>query len=187
MSKIAVFLAQGFEEIEALTVVDLARRAGIDTRMVSISDERRIVGSHEIAVEADACIADTDFAALDMIVLPGGMPGTTNLEACDALCAQVRAFLENGKRVSAICAAPGILGRMGLLDGKTAVCYPSVEPDLKGAAIPQKEVAVDGNLITSRGMGTAITFALAIVEALCGEEKAKALGENIVYEVYPAE
>lgn len=186
MSKIAVFLAEGFEEIEALTVVDLARRAGIDTQTVSITDQKGVTGSHDIRVEADACIADIAFDTLDMIVLPGGMPGTTNLEACAALTAQVRAFLEGGKRVSAICAAPGILGRAGLLNGRTAVCYPSVEPDLKGAAIPQTEVAVDGMLITSRGMGTAQAFALAIVEALCGKEKAKALGENIVYRVYQA-
>lgn len=186
MSKIAVFLAEGFEEIEALTVVDLARRAGIDTQTVSITDKHIVTGSHDIRVEADTCIADIAFDALDMIVLPGGMPGTTNLEACEALTAQVRAFLEAGKRVAAICAAPGILGRMGLLEGKTAVCYPSVEPDLKGAHIPQTEVAKDGNLITGRGMGTAHAFALAIVEELCGAEKAKALGENIVYRVYQA-
>ena len=184
MSRIAVFLAQGFEEIEALTVVDIARRAGIDTQTVSITDSRKVVGSHDIAVEADVCIADVEFDALDMIVLPGGMPGTTNLEACESLTAQVRAFFENKRRVSAICAAPGILGRMGLLKGRTAVCYPSVEPDLKGATIPQTEVAVDGNLITGRGMGCAIPFALTIVEVLCGKEKAETLETGIVYRVY---
>ena len=184
MSHIAVFLADGFEEIEALTVVDIARRAGIETDMVSISAERSVTGSHDITVEADKVLSDVDFSALDMIVLPGGMPGTTNLEACEALTSQVRAFLESGKRVAAICAAPGILGRMGLLDGRTAVCYPSVEPDLKGATIPQTEVAVDGNLITSRGMGTALAFALAITEALCGKEKAQELGRGVVYRVY---
>lgn len=186
MSKIAVFLAEGFEEIEALTVVDIARRAGIDTQTVSITDEKGVTGSHGIRVEADMCIAETGFDGLDMIVLPGGMPGTKNLEACDVLTAQVRAFLENGKRVSAICAAPGILGRMGLLEGKTAVCYPSVEPDLTGATVPQTEVATDGHLITGRGMGTAVAFALAIVEALCGKEQATALGKDIVYRVYQA-
>ena len=184
MSKIAVFLADGFEEIEALTVVDICRRADIRTETVSVTETRVVTGSHGITVEADKVISDIRFDKLDVIVLPGGMPGTKNLEACNVLTEAVRAFDNAKKTVCAICAAPGILGRMGLLEGRTAVCYPSVEPDLKGATIPQTEVAVDGNLITSRGMGTAIAFSLAIVEALCGKEKAQEVGKSIVYRVY---
>ena len=184
MHKAAVFIAEGFEEIEALTVVDICRRADIKTDMVSVTAERSVTGSHGITVQCETVIADLDFDQVDMIVLPGGMPGTKNLEACDKLTAQVRAFLEQDKYVAAICAAPGILGRMGLLDGKTAVCYPSVEPDLKGASIPHAEVATDGKLITSRGMGTAIPFALALTEAFCGQEAARALGDNIVFRTY---
>ena len=184
-----VFLAEGFEEIEALTVVDVARRAGIVTAMVSIRGKEspeplRVTGAHGIPVTADMRIDEADFEGLDMIVLPGGLPGTTNLEACEALTARVRAFDAAGKWIGAICAAPGILGRMGLLEGREAVSYPSVEESLKGAEIPRTEVAVSGHILTSRGMGTALPFSLAIVSVLLGQDEADALAKGIIYEVY---
>lgn len=185
MLNVAVFLAEGFEEIEALTVVDILRRADITTHMVTVAAEENaaltVTGSHGITVTADMKITELDFAALDMIVLPGGMPGTKNLEASSILQMQIRAFHEEKRMLAAICAAPGIFGRMGLLEGKRAVSHPSAEDDLTGAEIPQEEVVKDGHIITSRGMGTAIPFALKLTEELAGKDKAEAIGTAICY------
>ena len=190
MSKIAVFFADGFEEIEALTVVDICRRAEIETDVVRVPAKdaencgcgHRVTGSHGIALRADSLLEEVDFDALDMIVLPGGMPGTKNLESCEALTEQIRRFDKAERRIAAICAAPGILGRMGLLAGRKAVSHPSAEEALSGAEIPQgEEVVVSGHIITSRGMGTAMAFALKIVELLEGKEKADAIAQAICY------
>lgn len=181
MKKIAVFFAEGFEEIEALTVVDLCRRAGVDTKMISVTGKQVVTGSHKIAVEMDACFEDVDFSQLSMIVLPGGMPGTKNLEAHEGLMAQVDAFYAAGKCVAAICAAPSILGHRGILKGRKACCYPGFEKDLEGAEVVFNSVAVSEHVITSRGMGCAIDFSLAIIESLCGKEDAERLAEAIIY------
>lgn len=181
MSKIAVFFAEGYEEIEALTVVDLCRRAGIETVMVGVTDEKCVTGSHGIPVVMDIGLLDVDFDALDMIVLPGGMPGTKNLEACELLMEKVDAFYVAGKDVAAICAAPSILGHRGILNGKRACCYPGFEEHLTGAAVSENSVETDGNVITGRGMGCAIDFSLAIVEKYAGYENAKSLGRGIIY------
>ena len=181
MKKIAVFFAEGFEEIEALTVVDLCRRAGVDTCMVSVTGQRKVTGSHKIGVEMDAQFEEVDFAGLDMIVLPGGMPGTKNLEAHGALMAQVDAFYEAGKGVAAICAAPSILGHRGILKGRKACSYPGFEKDLEGAEVIYDSVAVSDHVITSRGMGCAIDFSLAIISHLCGKEVAEKMAETIIY------
>ncbi len=181
MKKIAVFFAEGFEEIEALTVVDMCRRAGIDTQMVSVTGQQSVVGSHKIEVAMDAGFAEVDFAQLDMIVLPGGMPGTKNLEAHDGLMLKVDAFYETGKGVAAICAAPSILGHRGILKGRKACSYPGFEKELDGAMVVYDSVAVSDNVITSRGMGCAIDFSLAIIEALCDKETAEKLAEAIIY------
>ena len=125
MSHIAVFLAEGFEEIEGLTVVDLCRRAGIQTDMVSITEEKTVLGSHGIQVVADITFDEVDFDALDMIVLPGGLKGTQNLEACEALMEQVEKFHQAGRYLSAICAAPSIFGHKGYLKGREACSYPT--------------------------------------------------------------
>ena len=161
MAKTGIFLADGFEEIEALTVVDLLRRAGIDITTYSIMGKKQVMGSHNIAVEADELLENCDFDALDMVILPGGMPGTRNLDECKALTDAVVAFNGAGKTLAAICAAPTVYGRLGLLKGKKACCYPGREGDLIGADVQMSEVTVDGNFITSRGMGTAIPFGLA--------------------------
>ncbi len=181
MSKVGVFLADGFEEIEGLTVVDLLRRAGIDTVTVSISNSRTVTGSHQIPVLADECIADTDFSALDMLLLPGGMPGTTHLEKCEPLMKQVDAFHRAGKYISAICAAPGVFGRAGILEGRDATVYPGLEGELKGAFPKTDPTVKSDHILTSRGMGTAIAFGLAIVERFQGKEAADQLAEKIVY------
>ena len=181
MAKIAVFLAEGFEEIEALTVVDLCRRAGIETRMVSVSDALSVTGSHGIAVQADEMLAGFDFTELDMLVLPGGMPGTKNLEKCEELMKELDAFCEAGKCISAICAAPSIFGHRGYLKGREACCYPGFEEQLAGARVTKDQVTVSDYVTTSRGMGTAIPFGLAIVERFCGAKKSQELAEGIIY------
>lgn len=181
MSSIAVFLANGFEEIEALTVVDLCRRAGIDTHMVSIMGEREVTGSHNITVKSDMLLEEVDFASLSMLVLPGGMPGTKNLEACVPLMKQLDAFYESGRYISAICAAPSIFGHRGYLQGRNACSYPGFEDQLTGAEVSENQVEVSEHVTTSRGLGTAIPFALAIVERFCGKEKAEELAKGVVY------
>ena len=181
MAKTGIFLADGFEEIEALTVVDLLRRAGIDITMFSIMGKKQVLGSHGIQVEADALLEDCDFDALDMVILPGGMPGTKNLDECKALTDAVVAFNGAGKLLAAICAAPTVYGHLGLLKGKKACCYPGREGELTGAEVQMSEVVADEGFITSRGMGTAIPFGLAIIEHYQGKEAAEDMGRKIVY------
>ena len=181
MTHIAVFLAEGFEEIEALTVVDLCRRAKLETDMVSVTGSLTVTGSHGITVTADRLLADTDFSDLDMLVLPGGMPGTTNLEACAPLMEQVRAFHEEKRRLAAICAAPGIFGRMGILEGRNATGHPSVTDALAGADVSQKDVVSDGHILTSRGMGTAFDFGLAIVSYFMDDEVVADVRTHMIY------
>ena len=182
MSKAAVFLAQGFEEIEALTVVDICRRCGIVIDMVSVTEENQVTGAHGIAVTADKVFSQADFGAYDMLVLPGGMPGTKNLEAHAGLMGQVSAFYENGKYIAAICAAPSIFGHKGFLKGRNACSYPSFESHLEGAAVTAGPVEISGHVITSRGMGTAIDFGLAIAGVLASPEKADEIAKAIVYD-----
>ena len=173
MSRAAVFFGTGYEEIEALTVVDILRRAGVETSMVSVTGERNVTGSHSISVAMDAVLSEVDFGSLDVIVLPGGMPGTTNLEACEALMAQVDAFMEENKIVAAICAAPSILGHRGHLQGRRACSFPNFESHLEGAEVMEEPAVIDGNVVTGRGMGAAVPFALAVLEKLQGKETAE--------------
>lgn len=181
MAKIAVFFGEGYEEIEALTVVDMCRRAGIETVMVSITGNVCVTGSHGIKVEMDKLYEEVDFDALDMIVLPGGMPGTKNLEAHKELMEQVDAFDKAERYLAAICAAPSILGHRGILKGRKACCYPGFEKDLLDAQVVYGSVAVSEHVITSRGMGCAIDFSLAIIATLCGEEVAREKAEAVIY------
>ena len=181
MAKVLVFLASGFEEIEALTVVDLLRRAGIDTMMVSITNDISVTGSHGITVAADEVMEAINFDEATMIVLPGGMPGTKNLEACDALMNQVDDYYSQGKYIAAICAAPTIFGHRGILEGKSACCYPGMEDQLKGANVNMDQVSVADKVITSRGLGTAIPFACKLIEELIDKETADKIAAAIVY------
>lgn len=181
MSRVCVFLADGFEEIEGLTVVDILRRAGVDTQMVAVKEERMIMGSHQIPIQCDICLKDADFSDTELLVLPGGMPGTLHLGECRELTELLLQFHRDGKKVAAICAAPSVLGDLGILNGKKACCYPGFEDRLTGAEVSFDKVAVDGNVTTSRGMGTAIPFALALVAQLVSEETAAELKKGIIY------
>lgn len=181
MKQISVFLADGFEEIEGLTVVDILRRAGLRVDTVSITGERIIRGSHQIDVQADCLFEEMDFSESDMLVLPGGMPGTRNLMNHKGLQELLRAYHEKGRYIAAICAAPSVFGRLGFLKGRRACCYPSFEEKLEGAEVVQEPVSVDGHIITSRGMGTAIPFALKLTALLCGEEKADEISRSIIF------
>ena len=165
------FLAEGFEEIEALCPIDLLRRAGLDVTTVGIGS-KEICGSHGIKVAAD--ILDTEYNDKnpELIFLPGGMPGTLNLKASDTVKRAIKEALESDAYIAAICAAPMILGELGLLRGKEAICYPGFEDKLEGATISEKRVVRDGKILTAAGMGAALDFGLMIVELFCGKEKA---------------
>ena len=181
MKKIAIFFAEGYEEIEALTVVDLCRRAGIWVDMVSVTDSLQVTGAHGIPVVMDKMLAEVEFDTLDMLVLPGGMPGTRNLEQVSLLMEQVKAFAAAGKYIAAICAAPSVFGHLGLLAGKNACCYPGFEEELTGANVMFHPCEADGNIITSRGMGCAIDFSLKIIERLENDDTASKIGRQIIY------
>ena len=181
MSNLYIFLAEGYEEIEALTVVDLLRRANIDIEMVSITGEKMVRGAHGINVEADVLYEEIKAEEADMLVLPGGMPGTKNLMAQEDLVSNLKQFHEAGKAVAAICAAPMVLGENGILEGKKAVCYPGFEANLKGATVLKEEAVTDGNVITSRGLGTAIEFAGEIITYFLDAKKAQEIKESVIY------
>lgn len=181
MKKVAVFFAQGFEEIEALTVVDGCRRVGFETSMVSVEGTKTVTSSHGVEVVMDKMLSEMDFSDVDMLVLPGGMPGTKNLEKSETLMNLVDSFVKENRYVAAICAAPSILGHRNILSGKRACSYPGFEPDLLGAKVSNNPVEWDGKVITARGMGCAIDFTLAIVEALESKEAADKLAGSIIY------
>lgn len=181
MKQIAVFLAEGFEEIEGLTVTDLLRRAGVTVTNVSVTGEKTVHGSHGIGVEADALFEEMEFEGMDMLVLPGGMPGTKHLKEHRDLCVLLKEFYAKERYLAAICAAPTVFGELGFLDGRKACCYPGMESGLSHAETNEEPVNVDGHMITSRGLGTAIPFALKLIELLCGKEKAEEIGHGVVY------
>ena len=181
MAKVAIFFANGFEEIEALTVVDLLRRAGIEIDMISVTGDKKVTGSHKIPVMVDSLIENITADDYDMLVLPGGMPGTVNLEMCSRLQDAIADFNNKGKLLSAICAAPGVFGRKGILEGRKASIFPGLESELKGANVSYDEVSIDGHFTTSRGMGTAIPFGLAIIERFQGKEAANEMAQKIVF------
>lgn len=173
-----LFLADGFEEVEALTPLDYLRRAGIDTASVGVTGAS-VKGAHGISVLAD--ISMDEFAKkddIDAIILPGGGQGTKNLSECSILREAIL-NLPKSKPIAAICAAPSILGGLGLLQGKNAICFPGFENSLKGATILNQAVVVDGNIITSKGAGTSQQFSFAIIENLCGKEKAEEIANQV--------
>lgn len=182
MNKAYIFLADGFEEIEGLTVVDILRRAGIEIRMISIMGRKQITGSHGIVVEADEVFENADLEDGTLLILPGGMPGTRYLGAHKELGELLQKAAVSGRQVAAICAAPSVLGGLGLLKGRKATCYPGFEDQLTGAEVSMEPVVVSGNVTTSRGMGTAIPFALTLVAGIQGQEAADQLGKSIIYQ-----
>ena len=177
---IFVFLAPGFEESEAICPIDVLKRAELDVVTVSITDDREVVGAHGITVRADVTLSQLPDCHPEAIVLPGGMPGTKNLDACEELKKRIRqADMAGDVLLCAICAAPMILGKMGLLEGKKATCYPGFEQYLEGAIVTGR-VRTDGKVITACGMGAAIEFGLAIVEELKGKNTAEKIKEAIL-------
>ncbi|MEZ3434037.1 MAG: DJ-1/PfpI family protein [Lachnospiraceae bacterium] len=181
MKKVCVLLAEGFEEIEALTVVDLLRRARIYVDTVAVADEYMVRGSHGIAVQTEDLFTEVDFEEFDMLVLPGGLPGTTNLGDHSGVRKVIRDFAEKEKYIAAICAAPTLLGNLGLLKGKRVTCYPTMEKQISGAVLTGAPVMSDGNIITGQGVGAANEFALNLIAVLMGDEKAQEIAEAIVY------
>lgn len=174
-------LADGFEEVEALAVIDVLKRADYEVKTVSIQDKEVVAGAHNIGIVADLTWRRTDFDQCDMIFLPGGMPGTMHLKEHAGLAEQIREFDRQGKWLAAICAAPSVFGGLGILEGKKAICFPGFEKYLTGADITPERVVLDGHIFTSKGMGTAIDLGLAIVKEISGEKVSEELAKSIQY------
>ena len=181
MAVVYAFLADGLEEVECLATADVLIRAGVKVKLVSITGKKEVKGAHGFGIHADTLLHEIDPMKADLLFLPGGMPGTKNLMACKPLCDALVQADAAGKRLAAICAAPSILGQLGLLKDKKATCYPGFEERLAGADVRACSVVTDGNVTTSRGMGTAIDFSLELVKRLFGAEKAENLAKAIVY------
>ncbi len=179
MSAVAILAADGFETIECLTIVDILRRGGVRATLVSVMPTRDVLSAQQIAVSCDCTFDEVDFSEYDYVVLPGGMPGTTHLRQDERVCDVVREFAET-KHVAAICAAPSILGELGLLEGHRATCFPGFEGSFpEGAYAGEKIVVVDGNIITASAMGQALPFALAVLEDIAGEVAVTKVREGI--------
>ena len=177
---ICVFLAQGFEETEAVTPIDMLRRCGKEVVTVGVTG-KVVTGSHNIPVTCDITIDEVSSEGLEMIILPGGMPGTKNLAASPRVAELIRHCYDNEILIGAICAAPSILGEMGLLSGRKAVCYPGFEDALKGAEVLTIPAVRDGNIITARGAGTALEFSYELISSLIDKNTAEKLAGNIVW------
>lgn len=177
---ILIHLATGFEETEAVTIIDVLRRADLDVMMVSVTGFHKVTGAHNISIEADLLYDEADYTHANMIILPGGMPGTTNLMNHSGLIGQLKEFYEKQKWIVAICAAPMILGSLGFLQNRKAVCYPGFESNLTGATVLNEPFMVDGHIITGRGVGTALAFSLEIVRQLKGDQLAAELRNALV-------
>ncbi len=174
-----VHLATGFEEVEALTVVDVLRRGGVDVKTVSVMDDKTVQGAHNVKVTADLLFGEADYDACDMIVLPGGLPGAQYLKEHEGLGNRILEFAGAGKQVCAICAAPMVLGNLGLDEGRRMTIYPGMEDEIPRAKVSGELVTVDGNFITGMGPGAAMTFAFTILETLAGPETAGAVHDGM--------
>lgn len=178
--KVFIFLANGFEEIEAIAPIDILRRAELDLVTVSISDSKLVEGAHGVKVEADQLFTETSFGENDYYVLPGGYGGMMNLSAHKGVNDLLQKQHAAGKKLAAICASPSVLGKLGILEGKEAICYPGFEDKLTGATISSLPVVEDGNVITGKGPGVAIQFALKIVKTLKGKEIADKVADSLM-------
>ena len=181
MEKIAVHLAEGFEEIEAVSIIDVLRRAGFEVKIVSVTGQPEVSGSHGIRIIADQLFEDIDYKQIDMLVLPGGMPGARNLKEHIGLAEQIIGFNDSGKPLGAICAAPMVFGNLGILKDIKATCYPGFEGEMHGAITTSSDVELSGSVITGKGAGVAIEFALKIVEMFRGEKTAGELAEKMIF------
>ena len=182
MNKVYIFLADGFETVEALAPVDVMRRAGLSVTVVSIMGRYEVLSAQGVPVIADALIGDFSLSDADAIVLPGGGTGTENLSANSAVREEIERMNNEGKLIAAICAAPMVFGRMGILQGKRATCYPGCEGDLKGAEYTASDVEIDGNIMTACGPGVSFDFGFAIVENFCGAEKVSLIRSQMQFD-----
>lgn len=177
--KVAVYFATGYEEIEALAVVDVLRRGNIEVSMVGVNS-KTVVSARGISINMDTTLDELNHDEIDMMVLPGGVPGVINLEASEKLMSELKSFKEKGKWLAAICAAPSILGNQGLLVGEKATCYPNYESKLIGCEHVDERVVVSGKIVTGKGAGTAIDFALKILEVLESKEVADKVRKSMI-------
>ncbi len=179
MCKVTVFIADGTEETECLTIVDLLRRAGIEVRLISVMETEKIVSSHKVTIIADGKFDTEDYSDSDMLFIPGGMPGVTNMLAHEGLADLIRKFSEDGKRIGAVCAGPAVLGKAGILTGKKATCFPGWEDKLSCGEYTGELVTTDGLITTGRGLGACIEEGLEIIKMLKGEEAAADIKRRI--------
>ncbi len=180
MKRVFIHLATGFEEIEAISIIDVLRRADIEVTTISVTGHREVTGAHQITVHSDILFEEADYTQAGMIVLPGGMPGAKNLSEHEGLAKQILEFHTEGKLLGAICAAPMVFGQLGILKGKEATCYPGFEDYLEGANVTGKKVIHSGTVVTGKGPGAAIPFSLKIVAILKGKELADSLKEQMI-------
>ncbi len=176
--KVLIPLAEGFEEIEAVTIIDTLRRAEIDA-ITAYLEKNPVSGSHNIQIIADIGINDIEAEEIDAIILPGGMPGSENIKNNAAITSIIKKIYKKKGIIGAICAAPIALGALGALEGKNATCYPGFENQLKGATVCKKPVVADGNIITGNAAGSALHFALEVVRKIKGEDVMLSLKEKM--------
>lgn len=184
MKKAFVHIAEGFEEIEALTIVDVLRRAEIPTLMISITGDLEVTGAHQITIKTDLLFEDANYEEAEILILPGGMPGSNNLNAHPGLKDQLLHFVQKGQKVAAICAAPLVLGGLNILEGRDAVCYPGFEEKLLGAKLKYDPALKSDNIITGRGPGTALDFSLLLVEELKDKNLADQLARDMLVQTW---
>lgn len=177
--KIYVFLAEGFEEIETIAPIDIFRRADLNVISVSVTGNKMVAGAHQIAIQVDQLFEEVRFEGEFLIFLPGGLPGTTNLGKHAGLQSLIIKQAETNGKMAAICAAPSILGNLGLLEGKEAICYPGFENTLKGAKVSSEKLVLSDKIYTAKAAGVAIPFALQIVAGLKGDEMANTIRKGI--------
>ena len=182
MAKVYEFLANGFEEVEGLAPVDILRRGGVDIKTVSVTGSEYVETSHGITIKADLTIENADLSDADMLLLPGGLPGATNLRDHEGVCAALKAQAAKGGRIGAICAAPLVLGHIGLLEDRYATCYPGFEKFMTGAHYTHNLFTIDGNIITGKGPGASFEYGYTLVTLLKGERVAEALKKGMMYE-----
>ena len=180
--KVILHFANGFEEVEAITPVDVLRRAGIDVVTVSVTGKKEVISKGGVTIMTDKLMEEVDYFTADAIILPGGQPGADNLSKHEGLRKQIQVFHKNSKLIAAICAAPLVLGAAGILKGKRVTCFPGVELKLIGATITGNLVEEDGNIITGKGPGAAMKFSLAVVEKLVGKNKADDIKKAMIVE-----
>ena len=181
MAVVYAFLADGLEEVECLATADVLIRAGVKVKLVSITGKKEVKGAHGFGIHADTLLHEIDPMKADLLFLPGGMPGTVHLGEDDTVSQVIREFAKEGKLVAAICAAPSVLGQAGILNGKKAACHPGFEEKLTGAEVFFSPVVCDGNVITSRGMGTAVPFGLAVARYFTDDATIEHVKAGLVY------